>query len=40
MPFLANQTLCEKIFRDGKDHVFAGSGQPVGKAERVPKPGR
>jgi alkylation response protein AidB-like acyl-CoA dehydrogenase len=36
MPFLANQTLCEEIFGDGKDHVFAGSGQPVGKAERVP----
>ena len=36
MPFLANPTLCEEIFRDGKDLVFAGSGQPVGKAERVP----
>jgi hypothetical protein len=40
MPFLANQTLCEEIFRDGKDHVFAGSGQPVGKAERLPAHGR
>jgi indole-3-acetate monooxygenase len=35
MPFLANPTLCEKIFQDGKDHVIAGSGQPVGTAERV-----
>jgi indole-3-acetate monooxygenase len=36
MPFLASQTLCEEIFRDGKDHIIAGSGQPVGTAERVP----
>ena len=36
MPFLASPALCEEIFRDGKDHVFAGSGQPVGRAERVP----
>jgi alkylation response protein AidB-like acyl-CoA dehydrogenase len=35
MPFMASPALCEEIFRDGKDHVFAGSGQPVGKAERV-----
>ena len=36
MPFLANPTLCEEIFRDRKDHIFAGSGQPVGTAKRVP----
>jgi indole-3-acetate monooxygenase len=36
MPFLASPPLCEEIFHDGKDHVFAGSGQPVGRAERVP----
>jgi alkylation response protein AidB-like acyl-CoA dehydrogenase len=36
MPFLVNPTLCETIFQDGKDHIFAGSGQPVGRAERVP----
>jgi indole-3-acetate monooxygenase len=36
MPFLASPGLCEEIFRDGKSHVFAGSGQPAGKAERVP----
>jgi indole-3-acetate monooxygenase len=36
MPFLASPALCEKIFQDGKDHVLAGSGQPVGTAERVP----
>jgi alkylation response protein AidB-like acyl-CoA dehydrogenase len=36
MPFLANPTLCEQIYQDGKDHVIAGSGQPVGTAERVP----
>jgi alkylation response protein AidB-like acyl-CoA dehydrogenase len=35
MPFLASPTLCEQIYRDGKDHVLAGSGQPVGTAERV-----
>ena len=35
MPFLASPTLCERIFQDGKDHVIAGSGQPVGTAERV-----
>jgi alkylation response protein AidB-like acyl-CoA dehydrogenase len=36
MPFLASPTLCEEIFHDAKDHIFAGSGQPVGAAERVP----
>jgi indole-3-acetate monooxygenase len=36
MPFLVNPALCEEIYRDGGDHVFAGSGQPVGTAERVP----
>ena len=36
MPFLASPTLCEQIYRDGKDHIIAGSGQPVGTAERVP----
>jgi indole-3-acetate monooxygenase len=36
MPFLTNPNLCEQIYQDGKDHVFAGSGQPVGKTERVP----
>jgi len=36
IPFLASQTLCEEIFKDGKDHIIAGSGQPVGRAERVP----
>jgi indole-3-acetate monooxygenase len=35
IPFLASPTLCEKIFQDGKDHVIAGSGQPIGTAERV-----
>lgn len=37
MPFLVNPNFCEDIYRDGKDHIFAGSGQPVGKAERVPE---
>jgi alkylation response protein AidB-like acyl-CoA dehydrogenase len=36
MPFLASPALCEQIYRDGKDHIMAGSGQPVGTAERVP----
>jgi alkylation response protein AidB-like acyl-CoA dehydrogenase len=36
MPFLVSPTLCEEIFQDGKDHVIAGSGQPVGTAKRVP----
>jgi indole-3-acetate monooxygenase len=36
IPFLVNQALCEHIYQDRKDHIFAGSGQPVGQAERVP----
>jgi indole-3-acetate monooxygenase len=28
MPFFASPILCEQIFRDGKDHVIAGSAQP------------
>ena len=36
MPFLVSRTLCDQIYQDGKDHVIAASGQPVGKAERVP----
>ena len=36
MPFLASPDLCEEIYRDGKDHIIAGSGQPAGTAERVP----
>jgi alkylation response protein AidB-like acyl-CoA dehydrogenase len=36
IPFLASPTLCEQIFQDRKDHIVAGSGQPVGTAERVP----
>jgi alkylation response protein AidB-like acyl-CoA dehydrogenase len=36
MPFLANPTLCEQIYQDRNDHIMAGSGQPVGTAERVP----
>ena len=35
-PFLASRTLCEQVYQDGKDHILAGSGQPVGAAERVP----
>jgi indole-3-acetate monooxygenase len=35
LPFLASPALCEEIFQDGKDHVIAGSTQPVGTAERV-----
>jgi alkylation response protein AidB-like acyl-CoA dehydrogenase len=35
MPFLVSPALCEEIFTDGKDHIIAGSGQPVGTAERV-----
>jgi alkylation response protein AidB-like acyl-CoA dehydrogenase len=34
LPFLATPILCDQIFRDGKDHIIAGSGQPVGTAER------
>jgi alkylation response protein AidB-like acyl-CoA dehydrogenase len=36
MPFLASPALCEQIYQDKKDHIMAGSGQPVGTAERVP----
>jgi alkylation response protein AidB-like acyl-CoA dehydrogenase len=36
MPFLVNPDFCKDIYRDGKDHVIAGSGQPAGAAERVP----
>jgi alkylation response protein AidB-like acyl-CoA dehydrogenase len=36
MPFLGSASLCEKIFQDGKDYIIAGSGQPIGTAERVP----
>jgi indole-3-acetate monooxygenase len=36
MPFLVSPALCDIVYQDGKDHVFAGSGQPVGAAERVP----
>jgi alkylation response protein AidB-like acyl-CoA dehydrogenase len=35
MPFLATPALCEQIYHDGQDHIMAGSGQPVGTAERV-----
>jgi indole-3-acetate monooxygenase len=37
MPFLGNASLCEEIFQDGKDHIIAGSGQPLGTADRVPE---
>jgi indole-3-acetate monooxygenase len=37
MPFLASPPLWKQIFQDGKDHLIAGSSQPVGKAERVPR---
>jgi indole-3-acetate monooxygenase len=36
VPFLVSPTLCDEIFQDGGDHVICGSGQPGGKAERVP----
>jgi alkylation response protein AidB-like acyl-CoA dehydrogenase len=36
IPFLASPALCEQIYQDEKDHIIAGSGQPVGTAERVP----
>jgi indole-3-acetate monooxygenase len=36
IPFLVSPRLCKEIFQDGKDHVIAGSGQPVGTAECVP----
>jgi indole-3-acetate monooxygenase len=35
VPFLTNPTLCAEILKDGKGRMFAGSGQPVGSAERV-----
>lgn len=35
IPFLGSQALCEEIYQDRQDHIFAGSGQPVGTAERV-----
>jgi indole-3-acetate monooxygenase len=36
MPFMGSASLCEEIFQDGKDHIIAGSAQPIGTAERVP----
>jgi indole-3-acetate monooxygenase len=36
IPFLVSPALCEQIYQDGKDHILAGSSQPVGTAERVP----
>jgi indole-3-acetate monooxygenase len=36
IPFMASPALCEQVYQDGKDHIIAGSGQPVGTAERVP----
>ncbi|MGA8760163.1 MAG: hypothetical protein WB611_28355 [Stellaceae bacterium] len=36
MPFLVTPNFCEEIYRDGKEHVIAGGGQPAGTAERVP----
>ena len=36
MPFLGSASLCEEIFQDGKDHIVAGSAQPIGTAERAP----
>ena len=35
-PFLASPSLCEDVFKNGQDHIIAGSGQPVGRADRVP----
>jgi alkylation response protein AidB-like acyl-CoA dehydrogenase len=35
MPFLTSSSLCEQVYRDGKDHIIAGSGQPAGTAERA-----
>ena len=40
MPFLTSPTVCEQIYRDGKDHIIAGSGQPVGTASAFPEGGR
>jgi indole-3-acetate monooxygenase len=36
MPFLGSREMCEQIYQDGGDHIIAGSGQPIGTAERVP----
>src|SRR5262249_3751918 len=36
LPFLASRELCEQIYQDRHPHMIAGSGQPVGTAERVP----
>ena len=36
IPFFATQAVCEQIYHDRQAHILAGSGQPVGKAERVP----
>jgi indole-3-acetate monooxygenase len=36
MPFFVNQSFCEDVYRDGKDHVIAAGAQPIGTAERVP----
>jgi len=35
IPFLVSRELCEEVFRDGGDHILAGSSQKA-KAERVP----
>jgi indole-3-acetate monooxygenase len=36
IPFMTSPDLCEQIFQDGNTPIIAGSGQPVGTAERVP----
>jgi alkylation response protein AidB-like acyl-CoA dehydrogenase len=36
IPFLVNPSLCDDVYRDGKDHIIAAGGQPAGTAERVP----
>jgi alkylation response protein AidB-like acyl-CoA dehydrogenase len=36
MPFMGDASLSEEIFQDGTDIIIAGSGQPIGTAERVP----
>jgi indole-3-acetate monooxygenase len=36
IPFLASPAVCEEVFRDRQDHIIAGSGQPIGTAERAP----
>jgi indole-3-acetate monooxygenase len=35
IPFMTSQDVCEQIHRDGDTPIIAGSGQPVGTAERV-----